>query len=180
MQRLLPIAIAAILGTAASANPIPSNPVLAKMTAEDQAARSGAYKHIDWDKLSVEDAARRARVLDFVRQGTIRTAEDYCNAAMIFQHGDTVDETRLAWSFATTSRALDPADRRYRWLSAAAWDRIMMRLNRPQWYGTQFTKSPSGQWELYTIDETAATDADRADLDVPPLATSRAMAATIK
>lgn len=180
MRTLLSTLLAAILSTTALAGPTPSNPALERLKAEDQAARSGSMKDIDWDKLSVEDAERRIKVLEFLRQGTVRSAEDYCNAAMIFQHGETIDDIRLAYALATTSRALGPDEKRCRWLSAAAWDRILMRLNMPQWYGTQFTKSPTGQWELYKVDETAVTDKDRAELDVPPLAASRAMAATIK
>lgn len=180
MRRLWPLLLAATLTTLASASPAPSNALLARLTADDQAARKGAYKDIDWDKLSREDAARRTQVLAFIREGTVRTPEDYCNAALIFQHGETIDDIRLAWSLATTSRALEPASRRCRWLSAAAWDRIMMQLKKPQWYGTQFARAPSGQWELYQVDETAVTDSDRQELDVPPLETSRAMAAEIR
>ncbi|MDI4633543.1 hypothetical protein J7U46_10835 [Pelomonas sp. V22] len=157
-----------------------ANPVLAELKAQDQAARSGAIKDIDWKKISAEDAARRVKVLDLIKQGGVRSAEDYCNAALIFQHGETVDEIRLAYSLATTSRALDPADKRCRWLSAAAWDRLLMRLNKPQWYGTQFTKSSTGPWELYLVDETAVSDAERAELGVPPLAEARARAAKIQ
>jgi hypothetical protein len=133
-------------------------------------------KDIDWAKVSAQDAARRVQVLDLIREGSVRTAEDYCNAALIFQHGDKVDEIRLAYSLATTSRALDPASKRCKWLSAAAWDRLLMRLNRPQWYGTQFTKSQDGKWELYLVDETAVSDSDRAELGVPSIAESRTRA----
>lgn len=152
------------------------NSALAQLTAQDQAARSGAMKDIDWEKVSIEDAARRGKVLEMIGHGTLRTSEDYCNAALIFQHGSTVDEIRLAYSLATTARALDNESKRCRWLSAAAWDRILMRMKRPQWYGTQFVKLPSGKWELYDVDESAVTDADRAELGVPPLSAARARA----
>lgn len=152
------------------------NADLVQLTAQDQAVRSGAMKDIDWAKLSIEDAARRTKVLEMIRHGTIRTSEDYCNAALIFQHGETADDIRLAYSLATIARALDNESRRCGWLSAAAWDRILMRMKRPQWYGTQFVKLPSGKWGLYDIDETAVTDADRAELGVPPLSAARARA----
>jgi hypothetical protein len=180
MRIFLPSLLAVSLSTAAFAQAIPANSTLAKIKTEDQAARSGAMKDIDWDKVAAEDAARRAQVLDLIKQGAVRTAEDYCNAALIFQHGDTVDEIRLAYSLAITSRALDPVAKRCRWLSAAAWDRLMMRLKRPQWYGTQFTQSQTGQLELYLVDETAVSDSERAELGVPPLAASRARAAQLR
>lgn len=176
MNKTLLAVLAAMLCAPAFAEPAQSNALLAQLTAQDQAARSGAIKDIDWAKVSVEDAARRVQVLDMIRQGSVRSAEDFCNAALIFQHGDTVDEIRLAYSLATTSRALEPASKRCRWLSAAAWDRLLMRLNRPQWYGTQFTKAQDGKWELYLVDETAASDSDRAELGVPPIAEARARA----
>ena len=176
MRKILLALLASVLSAPVVAQSTPPNPLLAQLTAQDQAARSGAIKEIDWAKVSAEDATRRVQVLDLIRQGGVRNAEDYCNAALIFQHGDTVDEIRLAYSLATTSRALDPASKRCKWLSAAAWDRLLMRLNRPQWYGTQFTKSQAGKWELYHVDETAVSDSDRAELGVPPIAESRARA----
>lgn len=180
MRKLIPTVFAAVLSAAAFAQPTPSNSTLAKLTADDQSARSGPMKDIDWSKVSAEDAARRSLVLELLKQGLVRSAEDYCNAALIFQHGDTVDEIRLAFSFATTSRALSPDEERCRWLSAAAWDRLLMRLKKPQWYGTQFTKTSTGKWELYLVDETAVNDSDREALGVPPLAASRARAASLK
>lgn len=180
MRRPTAAALACLLCVAAFAQQQSPNPVLAELKAQDQAARSGAIKDIDWTKLSAADAARRVRVLDLIKQGAVRNAEDFCNAALIFQHGETVDEIKLAYSLASTSRALDPADKRCRWLSAAAWDRLLMRLNKPQWYGTQFTKSSTGTWELYPVDETAVSDAERAELGVPPLAESKARAAKIQ
>lgn len=180
MRRISIAALAGLFSLSVFAQQPPANPVLAELKAQDQAARSGAIKDIDWTKLSAADAARRVQVLDLIRQGTVRTAEDYCNAALIFQHGETVDEIKLAYSLATTSRALDPADKRCKWLSAAAWDRLLMRLNKPQWYGTQFTKASGGAWELYVVDETAVSDAERAEHGVPPLAESKARAAKIQ
>jgi hypothetical protein len=94
--------------------------------------------------------------------------------------GDTANDIRLAYSLATTSMALDPDAPRCRWLSAAAWDRILVQLNKPQWYGTQFKISPSGQWELHPVDETAVTDQDRGALNVPPLSEAKALAASKK
>lgn len=180
MRRFLPRLLIAVFSSAVFAQPATVNPTLAELTAQDQAVRSGAMKDIDWDKVSVEDAARRVQVLELIKRGTVRSAEDYCNAALIFQHGNTIDDIRLAYSLATTSRALGAGERRCNWLSAAAWDRLLMRLKKPQWYGTQFIKAPSGQWELYSVDETAVSDSDRAELGVPPLAVSRARAAQLK
>ena len=107
-------------------------------------------------------------------KGAIVTAEDFFNAALIMQHGETAEDYRLAYSLASISKTIDadsssftPAYKTAKWLTAAAWDRLMMNLNKPQWYGTQFTK-PNGaaQWQFYQFDENAVTDEERFELGV--------------
>lgn len=167
--------------TVAHSDPIPSNETLRVLTEKDQSARTGKMKDIDWSKISQEDAERRKLVSEMLGAGSVRTADDFRNAALIFQHGETADDIRLAFSLASISVAIQPEDNSAKWLSAAAWDRLMMRLGKPQWYGTQFTKSKeTGMWELYAIDESAVSDAQRAALGVPTLAQARARAATIQ
>ena len=89
---------------------------------------------------------------------------------MIFQHGARVADSRLAYSLAWISVTLDPLDDKARWLSAAAWDRMMMKQEQPQWYGTQFTrKNENTNWKLYDMAENAVTDEEREAMNVPPL-----------
>jgi hypothetical protein len=148
---------------------------LTMLFTEDQAARGvGKWEDIDWDALNKADTKRREEVLSMIRRGELNTATDFYRAAMIFQHGATPDEIRLAYSLAWISATLDPLSQQALWLSAAAWDRVLMSKNLPQWYGTQYTKtSPNGPWELYKIDESAVTDEERAKLHVPPLSAAR-------
>jgi hypothetical protein len=176
MRSLLATLVYCVVFNSAFAQSPPINPVLTELRVADQAARAGSPKDIDWARVSAEDAARRTQVIELIKQGGVRSAGDYCIAALIFQHGDDVEDIRLAYSLATTSRALDPSSKQCKWLSAAAWDRLMMQLKRPQWYGTQFTKSTSGKWELYNVDESAVSDDERTELGVPPIAKSRARA----
>jgi hypothetical protein len=64
------------------------------------------------------------------------------------------DLYRGAYSLAWISATLDPSSEQALWLSAAAWDRVLMSKKLPQWYGTQYTKaSANGPWELYKVDE---------------------------
>jgi hypothetical protein len=153
-------------------NAAESNPALRAMTNADQAARSAGPS--DWKILSGEDHARRDKVKTMLAAGVIVTAEDFFNAALIMQHEDVADDYRIAYSLASISKTIDPdstsftpAYKTAKWLTAAAWDRLMMSLNKPQWYGTQFTKpDAAAQWQFYQLDENAVTDEERMALGV--------------
>lgn len=148
------------------------NAELQRMFDEDQQARQTA--DIDWEVLDKEDAERRRAVLNLLSEGGIKTGLDYFNAAVIFQHGETVEDIRLAHSFATVSSTLGYS--RANWLKAASWDRMMMYFEQPQWYGTQFTIDESGKWTLYEVEPDAITDEQRAEWSVPSLKESKARA----
>ena len=153
---------------------VQSNQTLLELYNEDQRVRKS--KDIDWDSVAKQDGKRRKSVLAMIAAGKLHTSEDYYHAAMIFQHCESADEIRTAFSLAWMAITLDPSNDSARWLSAAAWDRIMMREEMPQWYGTQFSRStPEGPWELYKIDESAVTDEERARMKVRPLQESRAL-----
>ena len=148
-----------------------------EMFRADQAARQG---EIDWEQVTADDAERRQSVLMILEAGGIRTALDYYNAAMIFQHGDSVEDIRLAHSFASISTTLDQSSEAARWLKAATWDRLMLNLGQPQWYGTQFVRDDdTGQWKLYEVAPGVITDAERAALAVPTLAESESRVAIL-
>lgn len=157
------------------ATDVADNTRLAQLFTEDQAARGvGKWEDVDWAALNKADARRREEVLSMMKRGELNTATDYYHAAMIFQHGSTPDDIRLAYSLAWISATLDPSSEHALWLSAAAWDRVLMSKKLPQWYGTQYTKaSANGPWELYKVDELAVTDEERAKLHVPPLSAAR-------
>ena len=175
------IALSLFVCVAAGAAEPTTNETLKELKRLDQAARSSGSEAIDWAKVTTDDAERRKRVTELLRAGQVKTSDDFFNAALIFQHGDSTDDIRLAYSLANISSVLNPENKTAKWLSAAAWDRTMMRLNKPQWYGTQFTKSKeSGNWALYTIDESAVSDDERISMGVPTLAESRARAINMK
>ena len=159
---------------------IESNQELADLGIQDQSDRRPGGNAIDWSVVRKNDQGRRERVLALLRDGRVRSSNDFYSAALIFQHGETPEEAMLAHSLAMVSATLNPDNSQARWLAAAAWDRYMLRLNRPQWYGTQFSKNPdTGLWVLYAVDETAVTDEQRAQHGVPTLARSKMRAESL-
>jgi hypothetical protein len=144
---------------------------LAAIYEGDQAARSEPAA-IDWNTLAVEDRARRERVMQLLRAGEVGAAVDYYHAAMVYQHGQGLEDIRLAHALATVAMSLDPDEAKYRWLVAASWDRIMTTQLQPQWYGTQFQSTPDGMF-LYPVADGAVSDQDRRAMQVPTLDESR-------
>jgi hypothetical protein len=172
---VLGVAVMSLAANACQAAP-PSNSTLVKLEAADQADRTPGHNKIDWSVVGPRDAQRRAQVLQLLADGNIRTADDYLNAAVIFQHGDSIQDTQLALAFATTATRMAPSNRDAQILRVDAWDRIMQESGKPQWYGTQYVRSKAtGKWELYPTDPNAVTDAQRKAIGLPSL--SEAMAA---
>jgi hypothetical protein len=128
----------------------------------DQADRAGGDLV---DGADERDAARRAEVLDLLAAGQARTAADAYHAAMVLQHGRGPDDYALARDLAAEAAA--SGEPRARWLTAAATDRWLMSLGRPQRYGTQWVEA-AGRTTLYPVDPTT-TDAERLSWDVAPL-----------
>ena len=172
MRRLaLALFLALFQLSASAASPDP-NPELRARVAADQAARQSSAPR-NWDEINAQDAKRRERVREMLRANEIRTATDFEAAALIFQHGQSVAEFRVAHSFAVLARNLNPESKRAKWLFAATWDRMLLSMNKPQWYGTQYSVSSKGLLELEEIDESAVSDADRVALGLPTLAEAR-------
>jgi hypothetical protein len=180
-MRLLVIVISLVLCSCATApgpDEPPPNARLMQLFEVDQSARTGAGA-IDWSALKTQDAERRAEVMQMLRSGQLRHVVDFSNAALIFLHGETADDIRLAFSFAWIARSLAPEFKEYN-MPATAWDRILMFENQPQWYGTQYTTNDKGRIELYRVNETAVTDTERARMGVPPLSEAKARAKTFE
>ncbi|WP_018348757.1 hypothetical protein [Longispora albida] len=103
---------------------------------------------------------------ELLAAGEVSAPADYYHAALIFQHGEGLDDIGQAHQLA--QQAVNLGHRPARWLAAAALDRWLMMQGRPQRFGTQFV--PDGtRWRLWDV-EPATTDADRAAWDVPRLA----------
>lgn len=164
--------LALCLNAGARAEGLPADHAeLAALRKQDQADRQGK---IDWSEVALRDAARLARVRALMREGAMRTAADYENAAWVFQHGDTAEDIRIAHALATLAMniGVDDGGRR-RWLVAASWDRLLMRQQQPQWYGTQFLSDAKGMY-LYPVAVDAVTDEERKKMIGLTLAESQA------
>jgi len=117
-----------------------------------------------WERLSADDARRRARVVEIISAGGARTGDDYFAAALVYQHGDDLDDFAKARDYA--AKAVELGNERGRWLAAAAWDRWLVNAGYPQRFGTQYMCSPD--CELREWDE-STTNEERARWNVPPL-----------
>lgn len=128
------------------------------------------------DTIWANDAARIKKVRLLIQKNSLRTAADYWRAAFIMQHGTEMEDFRLAFSLATLATELAPENKQYKWIAAAAWDRILVRKKQPQWYGTQFAADPaSGKQVQAPLAENAIDDAERQQMGVPTLKESEEM-----
>jgi hypothetical protein len=145
------------------------NAELAQLHDDDQADRRvGSWENIDWAKVTPRDQARRKRVDEILAAGGARAADDYYNAAMVYQHGETGDEIQRAHDLAVKAVELDPGLDAAKWLAAASEDRKLMYEGKPQKWGTQYKKI-DGTWVLWQVDPTI-TDDQRDQWNVQPLA----------
>src|SRR5690606_29177696 len=133
-----------------------------------QQARMG--QQIDWTELNKQDSLRRARATELLDAGLVKTAKDFYNTGIIFQHGnDTVASGIAVDCF---KKAIEMDSTLNRWWYAAAVDRDLMRKGEPQIYGTQIINdsSTNGKWKRYTLNPDAVTDEERKYYGVETLA----------
>jgi hypothetical protein len=158
--------------SASGAVPNARNALLAELAQEDQDYRTGK-------QVQRSDQDRANLVLAELGKGTVRTAEDKTNAAVVLQHtgmtfcGDKLvslspDNYLLAHELAKSAHAegYEPA----RYLVAQTIDRYLSLTEGYQKYGTnRLINQESEKEELPYIDR-RTTDEERARYGVPPLA----------
>src|SRR5215471_12758423 len=79
------------------------NTELQALYEQDQADRSVFFEQLDTEQLQQvreRDRARRQRVEELVRSEALQTGEDYFHAAMVFQHGEILDDFWRAYELA--------------------------------------------------------------------------------
>lgn len=109
------------------------------------------YEQDQSDRRSIEtldpqrDASRRETAIAIIRSIPQPTKEDYYHAAMIFQHGNSEADYKMAHDFAKKSVALgdyktDTSYESNRFLVASTYDRWLLNQDppKPQEYGTQY------------------------------------------
>jgi hypothetical protein len=125
----------------------------------------------EYERLRERDAQRRQRVTAMIGEGLLTVGDDYFHAALIFQHGETLEDIWRAHELASTAASMGATSsmgsKDSLWLAAAALDRWLMYQGKPQKYGTNFV--PDGKrWRLWDVDP-STTDAERAANHVPLL-----------
>ena len=88
-----------------------SNDQLREIMYADQVDRQVEPDPGQWKDICKRDAARRAKVQDELAAGRVQTSADFYNAALVMQHGDTLEDIRMAHALATIAASLDPLDR---------------------------------------------------------------------
>ena len=97
---------------------------------------AGQRAFLPSEQLEARDKLRRARIHELLAAGSLQTAEDFHDAAFIYQHGQTAADYLLAHVLATT--AVSKANARSLWISSATLDRYLKSIGQPQIFGTQY------------------------------------------
>ncbi|HEY8023907.1 MAG TPA: hypothetical protein VIF60_05035 [Burkholderiaceae bacterium] len=136
----------------------------------DQAERTAVPRN-PWPVIEKHDRERALSTLKLLKEGRLRSATDYCHASLIFHHGQELDQTKMAYSLAWIGYQLDPTNQECALLTAQAWDRVMTRQGKLQWYGTQYARrdEKAALSALLPVDKDAVTNAERRRFGVDPI-----------
>jgi hypothetical protein len=163
---------------------VPTN--IHQLFIDDQAERTvrGAIFKYGPD-VNSRDAIRRVEAKLLLAAGELKTAQDFHDAAFIFQHGHSPDDYLLAHILAI--EAVIKGDASSKWIAAATLDRYLQAIGQKQVFGTQYlsksylyllqhkddpdaVNSPEAQQKGMTqdpYDRTLVPDALRGDFCVP-------------
>lgn len=143
------------------------NEKLRQLYEEDILDRNGIFG----EELGSRDQTRRIEAERVLDESADLAAEDFHHAALIFQHGETLEHYKKAHELAM--RAVEMGDDSARWLAAASLDRSLVMSGQPQKYGTQFKLNEENKWEMVLPVDVSTTDEERARWHVPPLSEAR-------
>ncbi|MFI2741641.1 tetratricopeptide repeat protein [Zhouia sp. PK063] len=155
----------------APAKVVADNTELYTMYKADQDDRRMDVDKVGALRITKRDSMRRERVEELLDAHLVRTAKDYENAAMIFQHGKDSVDYEMAIKLMQKAIAIDGTTDK--WLLAAATDSYLLSKGDPQIYGTQYHKKNGEPWERSPIDTTKITDEERIPYGVKTLAQQR-------
>lgn len=106
---------------------------------EDQSENPGNISAEDYYR---HGDARRTEIRKLLAEGKIVSGEDFSDASLIFQHGQTPDDFLFAHILAM--EALIRGGSADKWIAAATLDRYLQSVNQPQVFGTQYPGDKSG------------------------------------
>jgi len=113
------------------------------------------------------DAKRKTQVKELIKKDQLITGKDWYQATMIFHHSDNIKDLNLALSL--VKKSFDKKYEKAKWLFAAVTDRILMKENKPQKFGTQFfRKNNNSPWVLYKINP-KITNKERKEYNAPTI-----------
>ena len=154
----------AILATAQQAS-TPVNEVHQLYT-QDQADRGvGPAKSLPWEHIDPRDRSRRIRVHELLESNQLKTAEDFHDAAFIYQHGHDPEDYLLAHVLAMV--AVQKGDTKSFWISAATLDRYLQTVGQPQVFGTQYNNHDDSPYTQAPYNRDLVPDQLRALFCVP-------------
>jgi len=110
-----------------------------QLVIEDQSESPG---NISEEEHSRRVDARIAEVRKLLADGKLTTGEDFSEASLIFQHGQTSAEFLFAHILAVEALTHGSSDK---WLTAATLDRYLQSVNQPQVFGTQYSGVKSSE-----------------------------------
>jgi hypothetical protein len=159
--------------------------------AEVPAGKPGGVSPVTGKEFNAHGEARRAQVRAMLAKGEVQTAEDFHDAALLFQHGENADDYLFAHILAV--EAVIKGDDSSKWLAAATLDRYLQSVNQPQVFGTQYPLDPNapaqpptdphaGRFKGRTqspFNDQLMPDALRHDFCVPDLAQQKQNLATL-
>lgn len=137
-QSVFLVAVAGLLaaaGVALSRQAVPVS-TIHELYTQDQQDRGVGGPSLQGQQMLQRDAARREQVHAMLEAGVLKSAEDFHDAAFIYQHGQTSDDYLLAHVLGTV--AVAKGDTKSLWISAAALDRYLDSIHQPQVFGTQY------------------------------------------
>lgn len=146
-----------------------SEEIKAIADADQRDRQSGHWSEKEWSEVERRDRERRERVAAIFADGCFKTAADYRNAALVFQHGSAPDH--FFQTYLWSRRAVELGDKNAVEMAALGLDRYLEYTGRKQIYASQARVLPEtdGCNCLWPVED-SSTDEDRRKHRRPPLA----------
>jgi len=138
------------------------NAEIKKIVDADQAARNFDFSKVtskQIEDMAKGDVARLARIKEILASGALTTADDFDNAALVFQHGVVFEDYATAHELSVCALLL--GKRTASWLAGASYDRMLVNVGIPQRFATQYGNAGGGPIKLQRYETKAINDTER-------------------
>jgi hypothetical protein len=117
---------------------VPQGTAVHQLFLDDQRDRGDtpAKSYPNPEDVNRRDAVRRSQVRQLLTSGALQSAQDFHDAAYIFQHGPVADDYLLAHILAV--EAIVKGDASSKWIAASTLDRYLQAIGKGQVFGTQY------------------------------------------